>query len=56
MTGSSTGGRSLDVAGTSILNRAHHTMDSSDPTLLVEDRGKFLASFLFTALSTTLPP
>jgi hypothetical protein len=56
MTGSSTGDRSSDVVGKSILNRAHHTMDSSDPTLLVADRAKFLASFLFTTLSTTLPP
>jgi hypothetical protein len=35
MTGSSTGGRSLDVAGKSILNRAHHTMDSSIPRSLL---------------------
>jgi hypothetical protein len=55
MSGSSTGGRSSDVAGKSILNRVHHTMGSSNPALLVEDRAKFLASFLFTMLSTTLP-
>jgi hypothetical protein len=46
MTGSGTGGRSSDVAGKSILNRAHRTMDSSNPAPLVEDRAKFLASLL----------
>jgi len=35
MTGSSTGGRSSDVAGKSILNRAHRTMDSSNPAPLL---------------------
>jgi hypothetical protein len=45
--------RSSYIAGKSILNRAHHTTDSSNPALLGEGGTKFLASFLFAALLTS---
>jgi hypothetical protein len=35
MTGSTTGGRSSDVAGKSILNRAHHTLERVIPRSLL---------------------
>jgi len=36
MTGSSTGGRSSEVAAKSILNHPHHTTDSSIPRSLLK--------------------